>query len=151
MTAHAKAQHSAAAGDDPPQGTRPRASRILAATIFYALLTLVVLAPAKQGLVEEWWGSLFQCVVFALAALWAVEGLLGGCWFVREHRLLAPLVPLLVFVFWQATPLGRDEVAGVAVWRTLSADAYETRLVAFRLLSHILFAAMLLRYTSGLR
>jgi O-antigen ligase len=124
---------------------------MLAAAIFYALLSLVVLAPAKQGLVEEWWGSLFQCAVFALAALWAVEGLLSGGWFVREHRLLAPLVPLLVFVFWQATPVGRDEVAGVEVWRTLSADAYETRLAAFRFLAHILVAAMLLRYTSSRR
>jgi O-antigen ligase/Flp pilus assembly protein TadD len=124
---------------------------MLAAAIFYALLTLVVLAPARQGLVEEWWWALFQCAVFALAALWAVEGLLSGGWFVREHRLLAPLVPLLGFVFWQATPVGRDGVAGVEVWRTLSADAYETRLAAFRLLAHILVAAMLLRYTSSRR
>lgn len=151
MTPHAKAQHSAVAGDEPTPGMWPRASRRLAATIFYALLLLVVLAPAKQGLVEEWWGALFQCFVFALAALWAVEGLLGGSWFVREHRLLTPLVPLLVLVFWQATPIGRGEVAGVEVWRTLSADAYETRLAAFRLLAHILVAAMLLRYTSSRR
>jgi O-antigen ligase len=124
---------------------------MLAAMIFYALLSLIVLAPAQEGLVEEWWVSLFQCAVFALAALWAVEGLLGGGWLVREHRLLAPLVPLLVFVCLQSIPLGRDEVAGVEVWRTLSADAYETRLVAFRFLAHILVAAMLLRYTSSRR
>jgi O-antigen ligase len=124
---------------------------VLGATVFCALLLLIVLAPARQGLVEEWWASLFQCVVFALAALWAVEGLLGGGWLVREHRLLAPLVPLLVFVCLQSVPLGRDEVAGVEVWRALSADAYETRLVAFRFLAHILVAAMLLRYTSSRR
>jgi O-antigen ligase len=151
MTVHAKAQHLAVAGDDPTPGTRPRASRMLAAAIFYALLSLIVLALARQGLVEEWWGSLFQCVVFALAALWAVEGLLDGGWFVREHRLLAPLVPLLVFVCLQSVSLWRDEAAGVEVWRALSADAYETRLVAFRFLTHLLFAAMLLRYTSSRR
>jgi O-antigen ligase/tetratricopeptide (TPR) repeat protein len=119
--------------------------------IFYALLSLIVLAPAKYGLVQEWWMSLFQCCVFALAALWAVEGLLGGGWLVREHRLLAPLLPLLIFVFLQSVPLGWEEVAGVEVWRTLSADAYETRLAALRFLTHILFAAMLLRYTSSRR
>jgi O-antigen ligase len=124
---------------------------MLAAAVFYALLSLIVLAPARQGLVEEWWVSLFQCMVFALAALWAVEGLLGGRWLVREHRLLAPLVPLLVFVCLQSVPLWRDEVAGIGVWRALSADAYETRLVAFRFLAHVLFAAMLLRYTSSRR
>jgi O-antigen ligase/Flp pilus assembly protein TadD len=151
MTAHAKAQHPAAAGDETTPGTRPHASRVLSAAIFYALMSLIVLAPARQGLVEEWWASLFQCVVFALAALWAIEGLLGGGWFVREHRLLAPLVPLLFFVCLQSVPLWRDEVAGVKVWRALSADAYETRLVAFRFLTHLLFAAMLLRYTSSRR
>jgi O-antigen ligase/tetratricopeptide (TPR) repeat protein len=151
MTAHAEAQHPAVAGDGPTPRAHPRASRTLEAAIFYSLLSLIVLAPAKYGLVEAWWGALFQCGVFALAALWAVEGLLGGKWLVREHRLLAPLVPLLVFVFLQSVHLGRDEVAGVEVWRTLSADAYETRLAAFRFLTHILFAAMLLRYTSSRR
>ena len=56
MAPHSKARHSAVAGDDPTPRTWPRASRMLAAAIFYALLSLVVLAPAKQGLVEEWWG-----------------------------------------------------------------------------------------------
>jgi hypothetical protein len=67
----------------------------------------------------------------------------------REHRLLAPLVPLLFFVCLQSVPLWRDEVAGVKVWRALSADAYETWLVAFRFLAHLLVAALLLRYTSS--
>jgi len=151
MTANAKAQHTAAGGGPASAATRLRASRTLGAAVFYALLSLIVLGPARQGLVEEWWASLLQCVVFALAALWAVEGLLGGRWLVREHRLLAPLVPLLVFVCVQSVPLWREEVAGVEVWRALSADAYETRLVAFRFLTHLLFAAMLLRYTSSRR
>lgn len=90
MTAHAKAQHSAVAGDDQTTATPPRASRVLGAAIFYALLSLILLAPARQGLVEEWWLSLFQCIVFALA----------------------PLVPLLVFVCLQSVPLWRDYVAG---------------------------------------
>jgi O-antigen ligase len=130
---------------------RERASRLLGGLVFYALLSLVALAAVPYGTVEEWWESLFQCVVFALAASWAVEGLLGGRWLVREHLLLAPLVPLLVFVFWQSIPVGRDSVAGVEVWRTLSADAYETRLAALRFLAYILVAAMLLRYTSSRR
>jgi O-antigen ligase len=131
--------------------THPRAVRLLEDVIFYALLSLVALTAIPYGTVEEWWESLFQCVVFALAGLWAVEGLTTGKWFVREHLLLAPLVPLLGFVVLQAVPLGRDEVAGVTVWRTLSADAYETRLVAFRFLALLLVAAMLLRYTSSRR
>jgi O-antigen ligase len=151
MTIYAKSQRSADARDNLTPLPWPKARGPLPATVFYALLSLIVLAPARQGLVEEWWASLFQCVVFALAALWAVEGLLGGGWLVREHLLLAPLVPLLVFVCLQSAPLWLGEVAGVEVWRALSADAYETRLVAFRFLTHILVAAMLLRYTSSRR
>jgi O-antigen ligase/tetratricopeptide (TPR) repeat protein len=128
-----------------------RATRLLEGTVFYALLALIPLAAVPYGTVEEWWESSFQCVVFALAALWSVEGLLSGRWFVREHRLLLPLVPLLGFVFWQALPAGRATVGGVGVWLSSSADAYETRLVAFRFLALLLFAAMLLRYTSSSR
>ncbi|MGB7925695.1 MAG: O-antigen ligase family protein [Pyrinomonadaceae bacterium] len=128
-----------------------RVARLLEGVIFYALLALIPLTAVPYGTVEEWWASAFQCVVFALAGLWAVEGLLGGGWLVREHRLLVPLLALLVFIFFQSIPLGQVEVGGLQVWRTLSADAFETRLVAFRFLALILVAAMLLRYVSSQR
>jgi O-antigen ligase len=130
---------------------RARAARVLEAVIFCALLSLIPLTAVPYGTVDEWWMSAFHCIVFVLTALWTVEGLLGGRWFVREHRLLAPLVPLLGFVFLQSATLGRTEVAGVEVYRALSADAFETRLVAFRFLALLLGAAMLLRYTSSRR
>jgi tetratricopeptide (TPR) repeat protein len=151
MTAYVETRPPAVAECDPAMATRPRAARLLEDAIFYTLLSLIALAAIPYGTVEEWWESLFQCVVFALAGLWAFEGLTAGKWFVREHRLLTPLVPLLGFVVLQTVPLGREEVAGVTVWRTLSADAYETRLVAFRFLTLLLVAAMLLRYTSSRR
>jgi O-antigen ligase/tetratricopeptide (TPR) repeat protein len=130
---------------------RERVARALGGAIFWMLLAAVPLTAVPYGTVDEWWDSLFQCVVLSAAALWAVEGLLSGKWFVREHGLLVPLVPLLVFVFSQTVPLGVVEVAGVRVWRTLSASPFETRLVAFRFLALLLFAAALLRHTSSLR
>lgn len=130
---------------------RARAARVLEAVIFYALLALIPLTAVPYGTADAWWQSAFECVVFALAALWALEGLLGGRWLVREHRLLAPLVVLLGFVFLQSVTLGRAEVAGVEVYQALSADPFETRLVAFRFLALLLCAAMLLRYTSSRR
>ncbi|MET0623681.1 MAG: O-antigen ligase family protein [Pyrinomonadaceae bacterium] len=151
MATHLEARPLSVTGDDLTRRVSARTARALDGAIFYVLLSLVVLAAVPYGTVHEWWDSLLQCVVFALAALWAFEGLGAGKWFVREHLLLAPLVPLLGFVFLQAVPLGRDEVAGVEVWRTLSADPYETRLTAFRFLAVILVAAMLLRYTSSPR
>lgn len=130
---------------------RERAARVLGAVVFWALLALVPLTAVPYGTVDEWSQSLFQCVVLAAAALWSVEGMLSWKWFVREHWLLAPLVPLLLFVFAQSVPLGVEEVAGVRVWRTVSASPFETRLVAFRFLALLLFAALLLRYTSSRR
>lgn len=128
-----------------------RTACVLEAVIFYTLLALILLTAVPYGTVDAWWMSAFQCVVFALGAVWALEGLLSGRLFVREHRLLAPLVPLLGFVFLQSIPFGRVEVAGVEVYRALSADQFETRLVAFRFLALLLCAAMLLRYTSSRR
>jgi O-antigen ligase len=125
-----------------------RAARLLGGVIFYALLALILMTAIPYGTVEEWWNSLFQCIVFVMAGLWVIEGLLSGGWLVREHRLLVPLIPLLAFIFFQSVPLGKVEAGGTQVWRTLSADAYETRLAAFRFLALILVAAMLLRYTS---
>ena len=126
-------------------------ARLLEGIIFYSLLALINLTAIPYGTINEWWNSLFQCAVFVMAGLWAVEGLLSGGWLVREHRLLAPLISLLAFIFLQTIPLGKVEVGGVQVWRTLSVDAYETRLVAFRFLALILVGAMLLRYTSTQR
>jgi tetratricopeptide (TPR) repeat protein len=127
---------------------RERTSHLLDRVIFLTLLALIPLTAIPYGTVEEWWESLFESIIFALAALWIVEGLLGGRWFTREHRLLIPLLVLLIFVLVQTIPFGRAEVQGIGVWRTVSADPYETRLVAFRLLALILAAGMLLRYTS---
>lgn len=151
MTVRVESRPLTHMGDGLRPPRRVRVSRLLDAAIFFALLSVVALAAVPYGTVEEWWESAFQCAVFALAAAWAVEGLLAGRWLVQEHLLLAPLALLLGFIILQAIPLGHDEVAGVEVWRTLSADAYETRLIAFRFLALILVAAMLLRYTSSRR
>jgi O-antigen ligase/tetratricopeptide (TPR) repeat protein len=150
MAARAEARPLTFVEEDARRSARAR--RLLEGFIFYVLLSLIPLTAIPYGTVEEWWESPFECAVFALTALWSVEGFLGGGrWLVREHRLLAPLAPLLGLVFLQTVALGGSEVAGVGVWRTWSADAYETRLVAFRLLALILVAAMLLRYTSNKR
>lgn len=131
------------------QPARDRAAQLLNRIIFFTLLALIPLTAIPYGTVEEWWESLFESIVFALAALWIVEGLLSGRWLVREHRLLIPLLLLLVFVLVQIIPFGRAEVQGIEVWRTISADPYEVWLVAFRFLTLIIAAGLLLRYTSS--
>jgi O-antigen ligase len=126
-----------------------RISRVLGRVIFTALLAVIVLTAIPYGTVERWWVSLFECAIFALTILWLIEGALSGSWFVRAHILLLPMVVLIAFCFAQTLPLAMSDVAGIRVRQTISADPYQTGLVALEFLALTLAAAMLLRYTSS--
>ncbi|HYY59374.1 MAG TPA: O-antigen ligase family protein, partial [Pyrinomonadaceae bacterium] len=96
---------------------------------------------------------------FALTALWIIQGLLaGGAWRVPERRLFLPLLALVLFCVLQSVPLlpgkenaGAGGIGGPTAWQAISADAYETRLFAFRLLALMLALVLLLGYTTGER
>ena len=119
----------------------PAASRLLSAIVFYGLLALLPLTAAPYGTVEPWWESLFQIAVFALAALWAVEGALSGRWVVREHLVALPLLLLAALAFLQSASLP---------WGgPVSFDPFETRLVASRLLALGLSLLILQRYVDS--
>lgn len=132
-------------------GTRQHYASILGTTIFYALLTLIALAAVPYGTVEPWWQAVFQCGVFALGALWLIEGFLSGSYRFSTYRILVPLVVLAVFGLIQTIQIESGSDAslktGLKVWRTLSADPHETRQWVLRMLALVLVGAMLLRYT----
>ena len=120
--------------------------------IFAGVLTTITLTAIPYGTVEVWWESLFECLVFLLTALWIIEGGLRGSWFVREHRLLLPLVALVVFAFIQSLSFSSmGSVGDVVVNKSISLDPYGTRLAAFKLLALVLVAGLLLRYTSNVK
>ncbi len=136
------------------ESAREGASRLLDRVTFFGLLVLIVLAPVPYGTVEPWWESRFECAVFALTALWVIEGLLRGSWRASRHTLLLPLLVLVVFAFIQTLPLwGASQAAGVegTAWRAVSADPYETQRFAFKLLALTLTGMLLLCYTSSQR
>jgi O-antigen ligase len=126
-----------------------RLSRALGCVIFYALLALVVLVAIPYGTVEPWWEALFECVVFALGALWLIEGMLSRAWFTKEHRVFLPVILIALYAFIQTLPVlsGNLTVEGLKVWNSISADPYETRLSVLKLIAFALFGVMLLRYT----
>ncbi|HEV2916064.1 MAG TPA: O-antigen ligase family protein [Pyrinomonadaceae bacterium] len=131
----------------------PRA-RLLEAFIFYSLLALVALTSIPYGSNEDWWEALFECAVFALTALWIIQGLLAGGWRFPERRLFLPLVALVLFSVLQSVPLSGRAGAGGGygpAWQTISADAYETRLFALRLLALTFALWILLSYTRSER
>jgi O-antigen ligase len=121
--------------------------------IFYSLLALIVLVAIPYGTVEPWWEALFECVVFALGALWMVEVVFSREWITKGHRIFLPLLLIILYAFVQTLPAlgGSSTVAGLKVWDAISADPYETRLSALKLLALALAGVMLLRYTSNSR
>jgi O-antigen ligase len=128
-----------------------RISHVLGRLIFGSLLAIIVLTAVPYGAVEPWWTALFECAIFALTILWLVEGFLSGSWLVPTHWLLLPLLLLVAYCLAQTVPLAGRDVAGIQVRQTLSADPYQTGLVALKLLALTLAAALLLRYTSSTR
>lgn len=127
---------------------------LLSRAIFNALLVLIALAAIPYGTVQPWWEALFECAIFALVALWIIDGLVSGSWLVRDHRLLLPFLALDAFSFMQTLTLpgtGSPAGVGTGLWRAVSADPYQTRLFALKLLTLILTGALLLRYTSSQR
>jgi putative inorganic carbon (hco3(-)) transporter len=119
--------------------------------IFYGLLVIIALTAIPYGTVEEWWIALFECAVFVIGAVWFLTGFINRDWRLTHSRLLWPLLAILLFIGLQTIDFGgRGGTAALpgALWGTISADPYETRLVILRLLALILTFIMLLRYTS---
>jgi len=132
---------------------RAGALHLLDRTIFVGLLALIVLTAIPYGSAEPWWEAVFECAVFALTALWIVEGLWRGSWRTARCPLLWPLLALSILAYSQALPvwggpLGLTGASGAAR-QALSADPYETLLSATKLLSLTLALGLLLRYTEG--
>jgi O-antigen ligase len=139
------------AADNDRQEGKP-VWRFLENLIFYGLLVVIAFAAIPYGTVEEWWIAFFECAVFALGALWFLMGLIRSDWRVPSSRLLWPLLALVLFIALQTINFGGRggsvELQG-ALWGTISADPYETRLVILKLLALILTFVLLLRYTAS--
>jgi O-antigen ligase len=129
-----------ASEEDGRSGASRAAARILSSVIYFALLALLPLSAVPYGSVEPWWTAFFGASVFALAALWAVEGALAGRWTSRAHVLTLPAFALAAFALLQSVPL-----PGLG---TVSFDPYESRVFALRLSAVALYAALLLRYAA---
>ena len=130
---------------------RGRLARLLDPFIFYSLLVVFVLAAIPYGTVEPWWKAVFECAMFALGLLWIIEGMLSGKWLVRQHRLLVPLLALVVFAVIQITlPLRSASVSLVSGGglQPISFSPYDTQLFVYDLVALIVAGGLLLRYTT---
>jgi O-antigen ligase len=129
-------------------------SQLLGNVIFYALLAVLSLTAIPYGTVEPWWQAIFECAIFTLSLLWVIEAMFSGTWLVRQHRLLIPLVALVVFTLIQAMLPLRSASPGSDTGpelRPISFAPYDTKMVAFQLLALVIAGGLLLRYTTNRR
>jgi O-antigen ligase len=109
---------------------RESAAAAIDTLVFYLLLALIVLTAIPYGAVEPWWKSLFQSLVFVLAALSLVGKLLKPDQSPRDYSLFLPVLALVAFAFVQTVPLNiltsNSNLAGNSR-TTISADVFQTR------------------------
>jgi O-antigen ligase len=140
--------HAAPIGD-ARESAWPRAERLLDRVIYFVLLSLFVLFSIPYGAVEPWWEAGFEGLIFALSAMWVIQGWLGRSWRLTGLHLIIPMLALIAFAFTQTIPWwGATEAAGIHSQLTVSFDPYETRRFALKLLALTLAGALLLRYVS---
>lgn len=121
---------------------------LLNRAIFVSLLALFVLVAVPYGTVEPWWEAFFECAIFALTALWIIEGLLLGSWNISERALFVPLLVLVGFALIQAIPFDRVPEQE-AFWFAISADPFSTLRFALKMTALILAGALLLSHLTS--
>ncbi len=124
--------------------------RILRATIFGGLLAVIVLTAIPYGTVESWSQSSFQIVIFSLALLWMIHGLLVGSRRFGNFSLFYPLIALALFAIIQSLSWSPVNVAGVKVQNAISADPFESWVFALRVSALALAGILAVRFTNSL-
>jgi O-antigen ligase len=135
----------------PKSSGRLSVARAFERVIFFSLLMLIVLTAIPYGTVQPWWIALFECLVFLLGVLAIVERLMSERWSPKNLSVATPLVGLVLFILFQSVPLfSSDDSSGLPrLTLAVSADPYNTRLVAVRLFALIVVGGLLLVYTSS--
>ena len=110
------------------------------------LLVLLVIAAIPYGTVEPWWKATFVCAVFAISILAIIDRLA-----IDGTPVLLPMLALSVLAFVQTLSFGSQQVAGIAVWNTISADPFQTRFFALQMLALSAWLALLYRYVTSER
>jgi O-antigen ligase len=126
------------------------AGGVVSRVVFGGLLLVLFAAPLPYGSVEPWWEAVFECAVFALAALSLVGWLTrGGALLARAYLpLVAPVLALAAYSLAQSVPLFAGGAGGQ---HAVSFDPFGARLVALKFLALAVWLGLLLRHTTSLR
>jgi len=132
--------------DETPAHVHPVA-RFLDGLIYFLLLATIVLTAIPYGMVQPWWISLFECLVFVTAMLALIEAIISKRSSL-DLSLVVPLFALTLFALVQSAPLFSGP--GPMNPRTsISADPYGTRLFAIQLFALTLVVLLLRRHISN--
>jgi O-antigen ligase len=123
------------------------------AIVFYSLLVVIALAAIPYGTVQPWWQAVFQCLVFALAALSVLQNLIWPDQTTRrislvDRQLLWPILALIAFAFLQTLPMPAFIVASHA-GSTLSADPFQTRQFIVQILALLIAGWLLITHANS--
>jgi len=116
--------------------------------IFASLIGLLVIAAIPYGTVEPWWKAAFVCAVFAICILAIIEMLVSGSFKIANGSILLPMLALSALAFVQTISFGSQQVAGLTIRNTISADPFQTRFFALQMLALTAWLALLYRYAS---
>jgi O-antigen ligase len=108
------------------------------------LLALLVIAAIPYGTVEPWWKAAFVCAVFVICILAIIDRVA-----IDGAPVLLPMLALSVLAFVQTLSFGSQQVAGIRVWNTISADPFQTRFFALQMLGLTAWLALLYRYVTS--
>src|SRR5882724_12330716 len=129
-----------------------RFGKLIDGIVFVCLLGLTILSVIPYGLVDAWWEALFECVVFAVTAIWIFELVFLGVPRVRSLFVVLPLVLITAYAFAQTVELPvawlPAKIGRLTAQHTLSIDRYQTYLTARKALALTLFLGLLLLHTS---
>ena len=118
---------------------------LLKKLIFGALLAVIVIAAIPYGTVEPWWKATFVCAVFAICMLAIVDSVSLKF---AEGSILLPMLALTALAFVQTIAFASEQVAGLTIRNTISADPFQTRFFALQMLALTAWLALLYRYAN---
>ena len=113
--------------------------------IFGTLISLLIIAAIPYGTVEPWWKAAFVCAVFMICVVAIID---TRSLKIAEGSILLPMLALSALGFVQTLSFGSQQVAGIMVRNTISADPFQTRFFALQMLALTAWLALLYRYVN---
>ena len=124
--------------------------RIIDRIVFVGLLVTIVVTAIPYGSVQPWWVAVFECLVFLLGILGAVDLLITRERLPVGASVALPLVILCGFVVLQSLQLFAASNPVIPDLRlAISADPYTSQQFAIKLFALIVAGVLLLRYANS--